>query len=263
MKAGISTASLYGKMYTEQALDFFNKNGVECAEVFLSSFSEYTPEFAKTLKSVQGNVDVYSIHTLNSQFEGQLFSHSDRQYIDALKIFENALNIGQELGARVYVMHGPAQMKYTKYVTDYPFFGERTAILGEKAQKRGITLTWENVHWAHYNHPDFFRKLLKYVNGSEIGTTLDIKQAIQSDCTIDKYIADMDGHIKNIHIVDFDADGRLTMPGKGCFDYAAFFSAAENPDCPVMIEVYDGCYKSVSELLQSYRFLQETICKCR
>ena len=87
MKTGISTASLYGKMYTEQALEFFNKNGVENCEVFLSSFSEYDESFGKTLKEKQGKVNVHSIHTLNSQFEGQLFSHSLRQYEDAKKIF--------------------------------------------------------------------------------------------------------------------------------------------------------------------------------
>lgn len=76
MKVGISTASLYGKLYTEQALEFFAQNSVDCAEVFLSSFSEYKEEFGRELQRVKGNVEVYSIHTLNSQFEGQLFSRS-------------------------------------------------------------------------------------------------------------------------------------------------------------------------------------------
>lgn len=258
MKTGISTASLYGKMYTEEALEFFAENGVEYAEVFLSSFSEYTQDFGKKLKSVQGNVKVNSIHTLNSQFEGQLFAHSVRQYEDALVIFKNALAIGKELGAKIYVMHGPAQMKYTKYVTDYDFFALRTAELAKISADYGITLTWENVHWTHYNHPDFFKNIISRTD-ADICATLDIKQAQQSDTTVDKYIADMSGRIKNLHVVDFDENGRLTLPGWGKYDYKSLLRKMGNYDGPMIIEVYDGCYGDPKELIQSYNLLKDLL----
>ncbi len=251
MRIGISTASLYGKMYTEEALEYYNKNNVEYAEVFLASFSEYTEEFGEKLRSVQGNVQVHSIHTLNSQFEGQLFSRSERQYNDALKIFRCALSVGKKLCAKIYVMHGPQQMKYTKYVTNYEFFGKRTAELSMIAQEYGILLTWENVHWAHYNHPDFMKKLLPYC-AAPIGCTLDIKQAAQSDTLADKYIDDMQGLIKNIHIVDFDEEGRLVLPTTGYYDYESLFRKIGDYDDTVMIEVYDGCYKEPQQLIDSY-----------
>jgi sugar phosphate isomerase/epimerase len=256
MKIGISTASMYGKMYTEEALDFFNKNGVEYAEVFLASFSEYTEEFGKKLQSVKGNVNVHSIHTLNSQFEGQLFSRSERQYADALKIFRSALKIGEMLNAEIYVMHGPQQMKYTKYVTNYEFFGTRTAELARIAKEYGILLTWENVHWAHYNHPQFMRNLLPYCD-AEIGCTLDIKQAAQSDTLVDKYIDDMCGRIKNLHIVDFDEEGRLVLPTTGNYDYKSLFKKMGDYDNTVMIEVYDGCYKDPKEIIDCYNKFKE------
>lgn len=251
MKIGISTASLYGKMYTEEALEFFGKNNVDCCEVFLASFSEYTEEFGGKLKSVRGNTEVHSIHTLNSQFEGQLFSRSERQYNDALKIFCSSLKIGQMLDAKIYVMHGPQQMKYTKYVTNYEFFGARTNELAKIAQEHNILLTWENVHWAHYNHPDFMKKLLPYCD-EKIGCTLDIKQAAQSDTVVDKYIDDMQGLIENIHIVDFDEKGNLVLPTTGYYDYESLFKKIGNYDKTVMIEVYDGCYKDPQQLLDSY-----------
>ena len=256
MKAGISTASLYGKMYTEQALEFFNENGVENCEVFLSSFSEYDKNFGKILKEKQGKTKVHSIHTLNSQFEGQLFSHSKRQYDDAVKIFESALTIGQRLGAKIYVLHGPQQMKYTKYVTNYQFFGERTSELSFLAKKHDMLLTWENVHWTHYNHPDFMKNLQAHLT-EEIGCTLDIKQAKQSDTPVDKYIFDMQGKIKNVHIVDFDEQGNMVLPTFGYYDYKSLFNKLGNIDVPVMIEVYDGCFKHPDELLQSYNNLKE------
>lgn len=256
MKTGISTASLYGKMYTEDALDFFNKNGIVNCEVFLSSYSEYEEGFGKILKEKQGNVNVHSIHTLNSQFEGQLFSKSLRQYEDAKKIFTSCIKIGQRLGAKIYVLHGPQQMKYTKYVTNYQFFGERTSELAQIAKKHDMLLTWENVHWTHYNHPDFMKNLRPFLK-EEIGCTLDIKQAKQSDTPVDKYIIDMQGKIKNVHIVDFDETGNMVLPTFGYYDYKSLFNKLNNIDIPVMIEVYDGCFKHPDELLQSYHKFKE------
>ncbi len=255
MKLGISTASFYGKKYTEEALEFLAQNGVDCCEVFLSSFSEYTETFAQKLLSVKGNTEVYSMHTLNSQFEGQLFSHSERQYNDAIEIFRSALSVGKMLGAHFYVMHGPQQMKYTKYVTNYEFFGKRTAELAKITAEYGLMLTWENVHWAHYNHPFFMQNIRKYCD-VPVGNTLDIKQAAQSDTTIDKYIFDMDGNIKNVHIVDFDEEGKLVLPGRGYYDYKSLFDRLDGYDGAVMIEVYDGCYSDFSEIIQSYDWLK-------
>ena len=51
MKVGISTASLFLRKNNEDALPLFDAWGVPCAEVFLTSFCEYTPVFAQTLAS--------------------------------------------------------------------------------------------------------------------------------------------------------------------------------------------------------------------
>lgn len=261
MKIGISTASLYGKMYTEEALSWLGAHGVETAEVFLSSFSEYTATFGKKLAAIQADtgIEVHSIHTLNSQFEGQLFAHSLRQKQDAMEIYAQALETGQRLGAQVYVLHGPGQIKYNKYMTDYAFFAEVTKELAEKAAQYGMKLTWENVHWAHYNHPMFMRNMRPYLHdGPEVYNTLDIKQARQSQYILDEYIEDMAGHIANVHVTDIDEDERLVLPGRGCFDFGAFFHRLRqaDADAPVMIEVYDGCYRQPEELLGAYEFLK-------
>lgn len=257
MKIGISTASLYGKMYTEEALAYFAAHHVECAEVFLASNSEYTASFGDKLLSAKGDVDVYSIHTLNSQFEPQLFSRSQRQLDDALEIFRGALATGQKLGARVYVLHGPQQLKYVKFVTDYAFYGARTAELAKIAQDYGIMLTWENVHWTHYNHPYFMRNLLPYVGDVPVGNTLDIKQAMQSGVLVDQYITDMQGRLKNVHVVDMDEENHLLLPGRGLYCFPGLFEKLGEYDGAVMIEVYDGCYKMPEELLESYAWLRE------
>lgn len=45
MQLGISTASLHGRLNTEDALKWIGDMGASCAEVFLSSHSEYKTEF--------------------------------------------------------------------------------------------------------------------------------------------------------------------------------------------------------------------------
>jgi hypothetical protein len=83
IKTGISTASLYDREYNEIALDIFNKLDVKNAEVFLTSFCEYKKEFAEILLAHKGNVDINSIHVLNTEFEPQLYANQLRVRTDA------------------------------------------------------------------------------------------------------------------------------------------------------------------------------------
>jgi len=252
---------MYGKLYTEDALKWMGDNGIELAEVFLATFSEYTAAFGEKLRNIneKSNTKVHSIHTLNSQFEGQLFSHSPRQKQDAMDIFKSALEIGGMLKAQLYVLHGPAQMKYNKYVTDYSYFADITSELSMLAAQYKMQLTWENVHWAHYNHPFFMRNMRPYLkDGVQIFNTLDIKQVTQSNYIIDDYMEDMQGYISNVHITDVDAEGHLVLPGKGNFDFISFFHKLINvgADVPIMIEVYDGCYSKFDEVIAAYNYLK-------
>ena len=47
MKIGISTASLFGRYNTEDALKFLSDNKIATAEVFLESYCEYNREFGE------------------------------------------------------------------------------------------------------------------------------------------------------------------------------------------------------------------------
>ena len=257
MQLGISTASLHGRLNTEDALKWIGDMGASCAEVFLSSHSEYKTEFLGKLLSAQNSsgVPVSSVHTLNTHFEAQLFS-SGRQFDDALAIFESVLEIAQGLGAKNYVMHGPGIIKYMKYNTDYKFYGERTAFLSELCLRMGVRLTWENVHWAHYNHPDFITRLARNCS-CPVYTTLDIKQAMQSGEDYMAYLQLMGKRLSNVHICDYDHEGMLYMPLKGEFDFDSFFDRLADIEYqgPVIIEVYNKCYERLEELETCYRRL--------
>ena len=50
MTTGVSTASLFLREMNEDALTVFKELGVKCTEIFLTTFSEYTEEYARLLK---------------------------------------------------------------------------------------------------------------------------------------------------------------------------------------------------------------------
>lgn len=55
-------------------MQYLDRSGVDVAEVFLSTYSEYTEEFASLLKRNAERIKIRSVHTLNTQFEPQLYS---------------------------------------------------------------------------------------------------------------------------------------------------------------------------------------------
>ena len=53
MKVGISTASLFRRYDTLSAIKRFELLGVECAEVFLESFSRYNKKYGKSINKAK------------------------------------------------------------------------------------------------------------------------------------------------------------------------------------------------------------------
>ena len=80
MDIGISTASLFGRYYNEDALPILESLGVKVCEVFLETYCEYTEGYARLLNTRKtSNLKIHSIHTLNTHFEPQLFSPCERK----------------------------------------------------------------------------------------------------------------------------------------------------------------------------------------
>ena len=51
MEIGISTASLFGRMYNEDAVTAIENLGAKVCEVFLETYCEYTEEYAALINS--------------------------------------------------------------------------------------------------------------------------------------------------------------------------------------------------------------------
>ncbi|MBR2057001.1 MAG: hypothetical protein IJ978_05010 [Clostridia bacterium] len=130
MLVGISTATYFTKLVTENSFSVICRNGGKIAEVFLTTYSEFEEDFGHLLNEVKGDVEIYSIHSLSTAFEPQLFNKAERTRKDAEKFFRKVLRVGQIIGAKCYTFHGSTRMKKTQ-VIDPVFFGKRMKELGD------------------------------------------------------------------------------------------------------------------------------------
>ena len=257
MQIGISTASLFGRFPTEEALEFLSKNHVQCAEVFLESYCEYQPSFGDILKGVNSQTKVHSVHTLTTQFEPQLYSVNERAQNDSFKLLDNAMKVGEKIGADYYTFHGGARFKKTPMVLDFDRVGQITQRIIDVCASHKIRLAYENVHWGYYNYIGFFAELRKRTNG--LKGTLDIKQARQSGLSYEQFIDEMKGDIATVHLSDYREDGKMCMPGVGKTDFYDLFVRLRDVgfDGALILEVYKNDYKDFPELFRSFEYVKE------
>ena len=111
MTTGVSTASLFMREMNEDALTVLDGLGVKSTEVFLTTFSEYSEEFARLLLSRRGGLNINSVHLLNTEFEPQLFSAHPRARKDAYSLLRGAMRSAHIFGAKAYTLHGITRLK--------------------------------------------------------------------------------------------------------------------------------------------------------
>ena len=255
MQTGISTASLFIREKTEGALKILSDNKIKCAEVFLESFCEYQPEFGKILKSVKGDIDVHSVHLLTTQIEPQLYSVNERAKDDSFKILDDAMATAEIIGAKYYSFHGVTRMKVTPLKMDFERIGKITNEIMSVCKKHGVTLAYENVHWAYYNYIGFFSELKKRV--PDLKGTLDIKQARQSKISHNEFLKEMGEDIVTVHLSGIDEQGKMCLPGRGVTDFDDLFRRLRDVgfDGALILEVYKDDYKDYQELFGALDFV--------
>ncbi len=259
MKVGISTASFFLKSETEDTMHLLNAMGVEVCEIFLTTFREYRKEFIDMLLERKGTLDIHSIHTLNLQYEGELFNASARTREDCEFFFRQAAEAAARLNAKYYTFHGPARLKRTPYNINYEWMGERLNQLNAIMHEYGnAEIAYENVHWTYFSCPEFLERLKEFV---DIKVTLDIKQAMQSHISVDDYLKVMGNSLVNVHLCDYHEDGSLALPGKGSVDFVSLFRKllSMGYSGPVLMELYARNYDNFDEVKQSYEYLQNCV----
>lgn len=256
MIAGISTATLFNRLYNEDALALFAEWKIAAAEVFYTSFSEYEPSFSEMLNAKRGDLFVNSFHVLNTQFEPQLYNAHPRVKADSFSLLDKVLTSSRILGAKNYTFHGLARIKRT-FREDVPRTAELTREIAEHCERFGVSLCLENVEWAFYNRPGLFREIK--ARCPKLKGVLDIKQARISGYDYREYLREMGGAISHVHVSDITADGKLCLAGRGSLDFDELFRMlrGEGFTGAAIIENYAGDYKDLGELKSAYDFLAE------
>lgn len=261
MDIGISTASFFSKFPTEETFDIIRHLGFKTCEVFLTTFREYEASFVELLKDKVDNINIYSLHTLNQQFEPELFNRVQRTREDCEFFFKQIAFAAKCLGAKSYTFHGPALLKRRKYVHDYNWISTRLGQLNDilaKYTSDNCEIAYENVHWTYFSDPEYFKNLRNLCN---IKACLDVKQAFQSGFKVNDYIEVMKDRLVNVHLCDFTAEGKLCMPGKGIFNFVQLFKSLLEIgyNGPLMIEVYSNNYEDFEEIAISKDFLENCV----
>ncbi len=262
MRAGISTASLFLRRDNEEALPLFQTLGVDCAEVFLTSFYQYKREYGEFLALKKGNISVNSVHDLTSQFEPQLFNRHQGVRADAYAILDEVLTVANLLGAPYYSFHGLTRAKKGAREggnDDFPKLIKDFAELTEFCSARGVRLCLENVEWSTYNRPGVFSKLAREIPALE--GVLDIKQARISGYPYQAYLEEMGERLAYVHILDVDREGKNCLPGRGCFDFKELVVRLKDVgfDGALLIEAYAGDYQDEGELKEAYEYVRSLI----
>lgn len=260
MTAGVSTASLFMRLNTEDALPLLAEWGVKSAEAFFTSFSEYDEKFALAMRERAGRLDVCSAHVLGTQFEPQLFSEHPRVRADADYWLRRAMSAAKAVGARFYSFHGTARMKRI-FKENHARTGDRLKEICAICGEYGVRLCLENVEWAYYNRPGVFRALK--ARCPALGGVLDLKQARLSKFPYAEYLNEMGRDITHVHVSDLDSAGNMCLPGRGNFDFDGLLSRLKDAGFSgaLLIENYRGDYKELGELKASYEYLAEKVAK--
>ena len=243
----------------EDALTVLNDLGIGSTEIFLTTLSEYTEEFAYLLLSRRKNLKVNSVHLLNTQFEPQLFGGHPRAKKDAFDILHRAMASAHIFGAERYTFHGITRLKKNSAPLDYGKLGAALGEISAACEEHGVHLCLENVHWAMYNEPGIFRRLKEQC--PPLLGVFDVKQARLSGYPYPMYIKDMEGSISHVHLSDVDESGRICLPGRGIFDFEECLRRLKDAgfDGALIVEVYPKDYGDYAELKQSCDYLDELI----
>ena len=171
MLLGLSTAAFYGRWETEEAAAQIARLPLDCAEVFLQSDSENTPEFGEQVRENLNGMPCTSVHPMGG-YENYMAGRPARQVRDAFDHFRRVLDAGAAMGARTFVYHGRNTPLLKPLPWNLPWNVEALAPMCEEAAQRGMVIGWENVCWCQLTEPS--RVLEAKAALPQVRFTLDI-----------------------------------------------------------------------------------------
>lgn len=256
MNIGVSSASFYPNVKTEDSIELMKQLGFEYGEIFLNCPSEYEENFIHRLLEEKNkhNFKIHSVHGFSSSFEPFLFDSYKRRRDDMLIYFKKICKAAKALGADCYTFHGMRHQGAAFSTNE--FVVEVYNELAYAASEEGIKLAQENVSWCMSSDVNFLQ-MLKEKCKYPIYFTLDIKQAYRVGIKPEEYIEVMGKNIVNFHINDRDKDNICLLPGKGEVNYKKMFCKLKEIGYNKVgiIEVYSNNYSELKEITAAKDFL--------
>lgn len=259
MKIGLSSAAFYGRMETEDAAAHVLDFPVDACEVFLETYSEYCRDFGQEVRRRLGGLDCPSVHAKGTQFEPDLFGRSHRQAEDALRIFTGVCDAGAALGAGYYVFHGPGNARNAMPPDRVNALQERFGRMREIAAERGMEILWENVSWCSIRTPQDVCRARELLPGLRF--VLDVKQALRGGVNVLDMIRAMGEDIRHVHVLDWNEQGELRLPGEGIVDWPGVVQALADTgyDGVLLLEPYEYMARDEDALRRSLDYLHGLI----
>ena len=256
---GISTSCFYPEA-TELALKNALEAGILNFEVHPSTFSELNRHYLKEIKKMLRHYGarIHSVHPFYSALESAMFfsDYCERRFADGMEIYKQYFQTAAYLGADYLVFHGGQTIGKARVMVSQDEYIERYNMLYECGRSFGVTLLHENVYTHTAQTPEFCRKLIEYL-GDKALFTYDNKQARRAGFDQTGFLRTISGHVRNIHISDYDSEHDCLLPGKGISDYTELRKALTGDDEKAcwLIEVYDDAFTDAVEIVLSLDYL--------
>lgn len=258
MKIGISTASL-SRFETETALSFINEVGAEACEIYLKTFYEYRPEFAKKYCGRSGGVKVEFVRVQSCNFEPQLFAERRRERGDGFYWLDQIMRSAQLFGASDYVFRGILPENCAE--GDFDFLAERLNEISEFCTGYGVRLCLENSIGGVCGSPYVFSELKRRL--PSLSGVLNMERARKSGFPYTMYLKDMAGSISAVRLCDSTAEWKTCLPGEGVCDFGRIFSKLRDCGFDGSVLIGADAYAEVENLKKSVEFLRETADKIK
>ena len=259
MRLGLTTAAFYGRLETEEAAAHLRAFDVDCAEVFLQTSSEYAASFGMTVRDALGAIPATSVHPLGTAFETVCSAHragSVRMRSACLRAYCALRRRSERVAMSTTDEIAPGESGWKR-----PSNRTRCALRnwGRRLPLMAYACAGENVSWCQLTSPERVRAVRRTC--PHVGFVLDIKQAMQSGYDAVEFAREMGDRLCNVHVCDFDASGRLCLPGRGVYDFVALGKTlcAMGYDGPVILEPYANLFQEDAELAEALAYLRNTM----
>ncbi|MFR6495435.1 MAG: TIM barrel protein [Ruminococcus sp.] len=257
LRAGVSTACLYPRV-VEEALYDLALSGVSNVEIFINSHSELRRSFVDTMARLLHRFDMtcVSLHPFTCEIEPtMLFSNYPRRADDYLEYCRHYFSAMQQLGAKVFVLHGN---KVPAASVNKEMYFERFRRLAELGDSYGVQVAQENVARCTSASLPFLLEMRMPWETGEIRPGHQAGGALRrrSPC----HAARAGVSCGTRHMSDHGDTATAFCWERGAFGSALFWKCwRRSADCSVILELYRSGFSDVAELAANYTLLQNRI----